>query len=94
MPDLTVYTRRGCHLCELLIEELMPLARGRARIHLRDVDSDPDLRERYGLRVPVVEADGEILCESRLDRARVTAFLERSVDGVSAGRPPTPPASR
>ncbi|MEJ2601791.1 MAG: glutaredoxin family protein [Gammaproteobacteria bacterium] len=94
MPDLTVFTRRGCHLCEVLIEQLMPIARGRARIHLRDVDSDPDLAERYGLRVPVVEAEGEVLCEFRLDRERVTAFLERSVDSAPAGRPPTPPAGR
>ncbi len=90
MGELTVYTRRGCHLCEVLIEELLPLARGRARVHLRDVDGDPVLAERYGLRVPVVEGGGETLCEFHLDRQRVTDFLERTADAT----PPAPAADR
>lgn len=82
MPEFTVYTRRGCHLCEVLIEELMPLTRGRARLHLCDVDRDPMLVERYGLRVPVLEADGEVLCEARLDREKVLAWLDGREPGA------------
>ncbi len=90
MPELTVYTRRGCHLCEILIEELMPLARGRARIHLCDVDRDPELAERYGLRVPVLEAQGRVLCEARLDRPRVLEYLDRRGAGTENGEPEPP----
>jgi hypothetical protein len=90
MPELTVYTRRGCHLCEMLIEELMPLARGRARIHLCDVDREPALAERYGLRVPVLEVGGEVLCEARLDRAKVLAYLERCEERPENGQPEPP----
>jgi thioredoxin reductase (NADPH) len=90
MPELTVYTRRGCHLCEVLIEELMPLTRGRVRIHLRDVDRDPDLVERYGLRVPVLEADGRVLCEARLDRARVLEYLDQCGAPTEIGEPEPP----
>lgn len=90
MPELTVYTRRGCHLCEVLIEELMPLTRGRVRIHLRDVDRDPELVERYGLRVPVLEADGRVLCEARLDHSRVLEYLDQCGAAGENGEPEPP----
>lgn len=87
MPELVVYTRRGCHLCEVLIEELEPLIRGRARLELRDVDSDEDWRREYGLRVPVLEAAGRTLCEFRLDRASVLAFLDKAARERQPERP-------
>jgi len=69
--ELIVYSRRGCHLCELLLEELEPLVRGRARITVRDVDADPGWRADYGERVPVVHYDGEDICQYNLDRQAV-----------------------
>lgn len=75
-----VYSRRGCHLCEVLIEELLEELAGREAVEIRDVDTRADWRDKYGARVPVVEAAGEWVCEHRLDRARVKALL--------AGDPP------
>jgi hypothetical protein len=75
MTDVVVYSRRGCHLCEVLIEELLPLCRGRAEVAVRDVDTRSDWRERYGNDVPVVEIDGQSVCRHRLDRDAVTAAL-------------------
>jgi len=74
---ITVYSRRGCHLCEDLLAELESWLRGRARIRVVDVDGDEALREAYGLRVPVVCAGDLELCQYRLDRARVQAWLDR-----------------
>lgn len=90
MPELLVYTRRGCHLCELMIEELMPLVRGRARVHLCDVDRDPELTERYGLRVPVLEADGQVLSEAKLDRGKVLEYLDGRDDDAENGESERP----
>ncbi len=71
-----MYSRQGCHLCELLIEQLLPLARGRADVVVRDVDSREDWRERYGLLIPVVEMDGAELCRYELDAAAVRRALD------------------
>ena len=71
MLELIVYSRRGCHLCELLLEELDPLVRNRARISVRDVDDDPAWQAAYGTRVPVVVCDGEDICQYNLDRRAV-----------------------
>ena len=74
-PMLTVYSRRGCHLCEDLLAELETWLRGRARIEVIDVDTDSALREAYGLRVPVVSASGSELCHYHLDRSAVQSWL-------------------
>jgi glutaredoxin len=58
-PQVTLYTRAGCHLCEQA-EATLRGARERVLFDLRleDVDSDPELTRRYGVRVPVVAVDG------------------------------------
>ena len=75
-----VYSRRGCHLCEVLIEELLEELAGREALEIRDVDTRADWRDEYDTRVPVVEVAGEWVCEHHLDRSRVRALL--------AGDPP------
>jgi glutaredoxin len=57
--EVIVYSRAGCHLCDVVKEQLDRL-RGRADFTWRevDIDSDPDLRQRYNEEVPVVFVDG------------------------------------
>lgn len=75
MTQLIVYSRQGCHLCELLIEELLPMLQGRAELQVCDIDSRDDWREAYDLRVPVVELNGETLCQYSLDRDKILQAL-------------------
>jgi hypothetical protein len=75
MHSVRIFSRAGCHLCELLIEEITPLLRGKARLEVLDIDSRSDWRETYGTRVPVVELDGRFLCEITLDRAALHKAL-------------------
>jgi hypothetical protein len=70
-----VYSRPGCHLCELLLEGLVPLVRGRGRIEVVNIDLDASTRDKYGTRVPVVELEGRALCEYHLDRAAIEKEL-------------------
>jgi hypothetical protein len=76
--ELTLWSRRGCHLCELMIEELIPLCRGQVRLTVLDVDTQADWRERYGLRVPVLCIGEREICAVRLDRAAVLKVLAES----------------
>ncbi len=75
MPVLCVYSRRGCHLCEQLIEDLLPLARDRLDVEIRDIDTRDDWRDAYDIRVPVVEYEGQVVCEFHLDRQAISAIL-------------------
>jgi hypothetical protein len=80
-PTLYVYSRRGCHLCDVLVEELLPLVRGQMHIEVRDIDTRDDWKERFNVRIPVVEFDGKVVCQHRLDRPAVAAILA----GLGAG---------
>jgi thioredoxin reductase (NADPH) len=77
MIVLTVLSRPGCHLCDELIDELLPLIAGLARIDVVDISDDEDLLRRYCLEIPVVKHGDEELSRYRLDRERVASFLER-----------------
>ena len=73
--EIIVYSRRGCHLCEILLGELEPLLRGRANLSVRDIDDRPDWQEAYGERVPVVCCDGDEICHYQLDRKAVLGSI-------------------
>ncbi|MBL8201952.1 MAG: glutaredoxin family protein [Chromatiales bacterium] len=75
MLDLVVYSRRGCHLCELMLEELVPLCRDRATIRVVDVDSRHDWQAAYGNRIPVLCHGDQEVSVARLDRDAVLAVL-------------------
>ena len=58
-PLVVLYTRAGCHLCQEA-EAVLLAARAATPFELRlvDIDGDPGLADRYGVRVPVVAIDG------------------------------------
>lgn len=82
---LTVYSRPGCHLCEVLIEELQPLIRGRMALEVVDIGRSPELTERFGIRIPVVEWDGRFVCEYHLDRDAISTILDDLSDVSGQG---------
>jgi hypothetical protein len=74
---LVLYVREGCHLCDQFLVELsLDLGPAIERVALVDVDRDAELASRFGLRVPVLEADGEVLCEGFYDGAGVRRALQ------------------
>ena len=40
-----------------------------------DVDEDPDLDDRYGMRIPVLSIDGADVLEGRIDAAAIRRVL-------------------
>jgi glutaredoxin len=76
--ELVLYSRPGCHLCEVALEELVALRGEGYRFELREVDieSDEALLVRMLERIPVVELNGEVVSELILDRTSVRARLD------------------
>ena len=90
LPDLVLYGRAGCHLCEetrAILEALLQdrAARGLAtpRLVERDIDADPALHDRYAFVIPVV-AIGDQLVELATSPARLRRLL---ADTLDAGAP-------
>jgi ABC-type uncharacterized transport system ATPase subunit len=77
MTAWTVVSRAECSLCDQLLaelaEELSP--EEAAGVSVIDVDRDPELVRKYGHRVPVLLADGDFVCDYRLDRERVRQIV-------------------
>jgi glutaredoxin len=87
-PGVVLYTRAGCHLCEDA-EAVLRAALERAPFELTvvDVDADPALTDRYGLRVPVVAVDGVDRFEFEVPEAELLALLgaDAAAPGTTAG---------
>src|SRR5579863_884952 len=73
--QVVVYSRKGCHLCEVVKESLNKLSRrGGFTWQEVDVDSDTDLRRQFNDEVPVVFIDGRKAFKYRMDEQE---FLRR-----------------
>lgn len=75
-PHLTLYSRAGCHLCELMLEAVRAVCKERSvTLEVIDVDTDPALAVLHGARVPVLAVDGREICHFRLDETALRAAL-------------------
>jgi hypothetical protein len=71
--------RPDCDLCEQMLGELRALCAQvpLPPVHIVDVDSDPLLQRRYGLKIPVLLLDGTLICSHRLDTPELLRMLKR-----------------
>jgi glutaredoxin len=74
---VVLYARSGCHLCDVARESLLSL-RERAGFEFEEVDIERDetLELEYGIRIPVVEIDGEERFEITVDPAELARLVE------------------
>jgi len=80
LPVIQVFSRPGCHLCEVLLDELLPLIRGRLEVQVLNIETRDEWRSRFELRIPVVVFDDQEICHFKLDKDAVA----RIVDGNTA----------
>lgn len=73
---VVLYTRPGCHLCDVARETVLSL---RARLGFAfdevDIEADEELELEYGTRIPVVEIDGEEAFEVTVDPMQLEDHL-------------------
>ena len=73
---LVLYVRQGCHLCDqFLLELALEFGPAIECLSVHDVDQDTDLAVRFGLRVPVLELGGQVICEGVYDGPGVRRAL-------------------
>jgi len=77
VATVTVYSAPECHLCEEALGALRRLqAELRFELAERDITADEALHRAYLERIPVVELDGEELCQYFVEEAVVRERLE------------------
>ena len=76
-PQVILYYRKGCHLCEVVKESLTKLSR-RTKFNWEqvDVDSDLNLRRQFTDEVPVVFINGQKAFKYRMDEKEFLKKLE------------------
>jgi glutaredoxin len=80
---VTLYTRVGCHLCDVAKGVLEEVRRERPfDLTTVDVDTDAALADLYGGEVPVVLVDGRKAFKYRVDPAALRALLSRERDAT------------
>jgi hypothetical protein len=88
LPDLVLYARPGCGLCDESRAALEALLADRAargltapRLVERNIDTDEDWQRRYAFTIPVVVM-GDRELELATSPARLRRLLEDGLDGA------------
>jgi glutaredoxin len=70
MVNVEIYSRPGCHLCDVA-KETIEKVRKRVAFDLRitNVESDPALETAYGQEIPVVMINGQKAFKYRVEEA-------------------------
>ena len=84
LPDLILYHRHGCHLCDdaratlgLLLTDRTARGLPVPTLVLRDIDTDEDWHRRYAFTIPVVA-----LGDRELELATSPSALRRLLEDV------------
>ena len=78
MHEVILYSRPGCHLCDVVKESLTRLAkRTDFSWQIVDIDTDEELRRRFNEEVPVVFINGRKAFKYQMDESEFLRKLER-----------------
>lgn len=72
-PQVLLFSRAGCHLCEEANELLV---RHGLEPQVLDVDANPELRAKYDTCVPVVVIDGKERFRGRVNEVLLKRLLK------------------
>ena len=75
---VTIYGRSGCHLCENVVNLLVPQKdQLNIEVEVILIDNNKELEDLYGQLIPVIHVDGKYFSHFRLDLAEFKTFLEK-----------------
>jgi glutaredoxin len=78
VTTVTVYSRHGCHLCELAIETLSTLDKELIfRIDVIYIEDNKELIALYSDQIPVIHIDGKHHDFYKVDVERFRSSLEK-----------------
>ncbi|WP_223592074.1 glutaredoxin family protein [Neobacillus bataviensis] len=77
MPQITLYTRNRCPLCEKAKAELLELKKEwDFELKEIDIEQSDELTELYGLMIPVVHLDGEEVAYGMINKFDISNRLQ------------------
>jgi glutaredoxin len=78
MVSVEIYSRPGCHLCDVAKESIEKV-RAHLAFDLRviNIETDPELEKAYGQEIPVVFINGQKSFKYRVDEAEFEKKVKR-----------------
>jgi len=77
MKTITVYSRTGCHLCEVAINQIESVkSKITFDLEIKLIDDNPELEKAYGEQVPVILIDQQPHDYWRVDVDRFTQAIK------------------
>jgi len=77
MKKVTVYSRSGCHLCEIAIDRIKStMSELKFELDVKLIDDDMKLQEEFGEQVPVILLEGTVHDYWRVDLERFEKALK------------------
>ena len=75
---VTIYGRSGCHLCENVLNLLVP-EKDQLNVEINEIliDNNKELEDLYGQLIPVIHVNGNYFSHFRLDLEEFKSFLEK-----------------
>lgn len=78
---INFYTRPGCHLCEDARKVLNSMEKELSLpVQERNIDTSDEWTEKYGLMIPVVEIEGEVLAYGNIEPSVLFTKLKQIVN--------------
>lgn len=80
MSNITIYSKKECHLCDVAKEELEAIRR-EFDFSFKEVNIETDAVafEKFKHLIPVVEVDGKIISTGKVNEKRLKDILRRSL---------------
>ena len=77
MKNVTVYSRSGCHLCEIAIDRINSVKKDyEFSLEILLIDNNNELEKEFGEQVPVIMIDNTIHDYWRVDLERFTQAIK------------------
>ena len=76
MAHITIYSKKGCHLCEVAMQKLLEI-RQEFQFSLTEIDieKNEELFEKYKYLIPVIEIDGKDVFTYKIDENKLKEIL-------------------
>ena len=77
MINITIYSKKNCHLCDVAKEALMKIREEYPFSLIEvDIEKDKELFGKYKYLIPVIQIDGEKTITYKVNEAELKAILK------------------
>jgi len=79
LPLVKFYTKEECRLCETALTVILHVGESiDFELNILDITQDDSLMMRFGIEIPVVEIDGDIVFKHRVNEKEFIRLLKSS----------------